>query len=54
MDWKSRGAYYGCPGYGRQRDDPLYCPKGQFVMEKNALRLLREHAVPVLFRMWRR
>jgi len=41
--------YYRCPGYGIKGDDVRHCPKGQFIMEKNALRLLRDYALPVLF-----
>jgi ssDNA-binding Zn-finger/Zn-ribbon topoisomerase 1 len=41
--------YYRCPGYGIKGDDARHCPRGQFVMEKKALQLLREHALPVLF-----
>jgi hypothetical protein len=41
--------YYRCPGYGIKADDARRCPRGQFIMEKKAFHLLREHALPVLF-----
>jgi hypothetical protein len=49
VDSKTGDRYYACPGYGKNADEPGYCPQGQFLMERNAFRVLRERVVPVLF-----